>query len=88
MAITPRPGHSLTDLESAADAIIDELKAEGPTAEEIQKATAGEELDFLAQPAVEPREVVSADRTAPASTATRATSAPSTRSRWRSPPPT
>ena len=47
LAITPRPGHSLTDLEAAADAIIATLKAEGPTAEEIQKATAGEELGFL-----------------------------------------
>ena len=47
IAITPRPGNSLTDLESAAEAIIARLKAEGPTAEEIQKATAGEELGFL-----------------------------------------
>jgi zinc protease len=47
MTITPRPGHSLTDLEAAADAIIEKLKAEGPTAEEIQKATAGEELSFV-----------------------------------------
>ena len=47
MTITPRPGNSLTDLEQAADAVIDKLKAEGPTAEEIQKATAGEELAFV-----------------------------------------
>jgi zinc protease len=47
LAITPRPGHSLTDLELAADAIIEKLKIEGPTAEEIQKATAGEELAFV-----------------------------------------
>jgi len=47
LAITPRPGHSLTDLELAADAIIEKLKTEGPTAEEIQKATAGEELAFV-----------------------------------------
>ena len=46
-SITPRPGHSLTDLETAADAIIERLKREGPTAEEIQKATAGEELSFV-----------------------------------------
>jgi zinc protease len=45
--ITPRPGNSLTDLEQAADAIIAKLKAEGPTAEEIQKAIAGEELSFV-----------------------------------------
>ena len=47
MIITPRPGHSLTDLETAADAVIEKLKAEGPTPEEIQKAVAGEELAFL-----------------------------------------
>ena len=47
LMITPRPGHALTNLEAAADAIIDRLKQEGPTAEEIQKATAGEELSFV-----------------------------------------
>jgi zinc protease len=45
--IIPRPDHSLTDLEAAADAIIDKLKKEGPTADEIRKALAGEELSFL-----------------------------------------
>jgi zinc protease len=47
VTITPRPGHSLTDLEIAADAVIERMKREGPTAEEVQKATAGEELSFL-----------------------------------------
>jgi zinc protease len=47
MVITPRPGHSLTDLEAAADTVIEKLKADGPTAEEIQKAVAGEELSFV-----------------------------------------
>jgi zinc protease len=47
VTITPRPGHTLTELEAAADAVIDKLKAEGPTAEEIQRATAGEELSIL-----------------------------------------
>jgi zinc protease len=47
LTITPRPGHALTNLEAAADAIIERLKTEGPTAEEIQKATAGEELSFV-----------------------------------------
>ena len=45
--ITPRPGHTLASLEAATDAIIERLKAEGPTAEEVQKAIAGEELEFL-----------------------------------------
>jgi zinc protease len=47
MVITPRPGHSLTDLEAAADTVIEAIKADGPTAEEIQKAVAGEELSFV-----------------------------------------
>jgi zinc protease len=47
LMITPRPGHALTNLEAAADAIIERLKTEGPTAEEIEKATAGEELSFV-----------------------------------------
>jgi zinc protease len=47
LVITPRPGHSLTTLEAAADAIVERLKKEGPTAEEIQKAVAGAELDFV-----------------------------------------
>jgi hypothetical protein len=47
LMITPRPGHALTNLEAAAEAIIDRLKTEGPTAEEIQTATAGEELSFV-----------------------------------------
>ena len=47
MVVTPRPGHSLTDLEAAADTVIEALKAGGPTAEEIQKAVAGEELSFV-----------------------------------------
>jgi zinc protease len=47
VTITPRPGNSLTDLEAAADAIIERIKNEGPTAEEVQRATAGEELAFV-----------------------------------------
>jgi zinc protease len=47
ITVTPRPGHSLTDLEKATDAIFERLKAEGPTAEEIQRATAGLELQFV-----------------------------------------
>jgi zinc protease len=47
LTITPRPGRSLTDLETTADTIIDRLKSEGPTADEIRKATSGEELAFV-----------------------------------------
>jgi zinc protease len=47
MVITPRPNQSLTTLEADADAVIAKLKTEGPTPEEIQRATAGIELGFL-----------------------------------------
>jgi zinc protease len=47
LMITPRPGHTLTSLEAASEAIIERFKKEGPTAEEIQKAIAGEELGFV-----------------------------------------
>jgi zinc protease len=47
VTVTPRPGHSLTELEAAADAVIAKMKADGPTAEQVQKATAGEELSFV-----------------------------------------
>ena len=47
LTITPRPGHSLTELEAAADALLDKLKTEGPTKEEIQRATAGLEFSFV-----------------------------------------
>ena len=45
--VTPRPGNSLTDLEQAVDGIVETLKQQGPTAEELQKAKAGEELGFI-----------------------------------------
>jgi zinc protease len=47
LTITPRPGHSLTDLEAAADAVLDKLKGEEPTVEEIQRAAAGLEFSFV-----------------------------------------
>jgi zinc protease len=47
ITITPRPGHSLTELEASAEAILEKLKAEGPTRDEIQRATAGLEFDFV-----------------------------------------
>jgi zinc protease len=47
LVVIPRPEHSLTDLEAAADAVIARLKQDGPTVEEIQRALAGEELGFL-----------------------------------------
>jgi zinc protease len=47
ITITPRPGHSLTELEAATDTLLNKLKAEGPTQEEMQRATAGQEFDFV-----------------------------------------
>ena len=45
--ITPRPGNTLTDIEALADSVIEQFKKEGPTPQEIQKATAGLELSFV-----------------------------------------
>lgn len=47
LMVIPRPNHSLTDLEASADAIIEKLKKEGPTEDEIRRAAAGDELAFL-----------------------------------------
>lgn len=47
ITITPRPGHTLTELEAATDSIIERLKHEGPTAEEMQRASAGIEFAFV-----------------------------------------
>jgi zinc protease len=44
---TPRPGHSLTELEAKVDEVMQKFLTEGPTAEEMQKATSGSELSFL-----------------------------------------
>jgi zinc protease len=48
VTITPRPGNTLTSLELATDSIIDRLKRDGPTTEELQKAKAGLELRAIA----------------------------------------
>jgi zinc protease len=47
MVVIPLPGHSLTELEAAVDAVIQKFLSEGPTAAEMQKATSGAELNFL-----------------------------------------
>jgi zinc protease len=47
VVITPRPGHSLTELEAAMDSVIDRFQRAGPDAEELQRAKAGLELDFV-----------------------------------------
>ena len=45
--LTPRPGHTLEELERATDEVIARLKREGPTDQEVRKAKAGAELSFL-----------------------------------------
>ncbi|MFN2604119.1 MAG: M16 family metallopeptidase [Gemmatimonadaceae bacterium] len=47
--ITPRPGHTLAELEGTADSVIARLKADGPTAEELAKTKAGLEFQFVSQ---------------------------------------
>jgi zinc protease len=47
ITITPRPDVSLAQLEAVTDSIIDKLKREGPTADEVTRAKAGDELQFI-----------------------------------------
>jgi zinc protease len=47
ITVTPRPGITLTALEQEIDVVIDRLKKEGPTAQEIQAAIAPQELQFV-----------------------------------------
>jgi zinc protease len=47
ITVTPRPNASLTQLEVITDSVIDKLKREGPTADEIARAKAGAELSFI-----------------------------------------
>jgi zinc protease len=47
VTVVPRQDHSLTELETAVDQVIQKFLAEGPTAEELQKAKSGLELSFL-----------------------------------------
>ena len=47
ITVTPRPGSTLTALEEEIDAIVERLKKEGPTAQEVQGAIAPQELQFV-----------------------------------------
>ncbi len=46
--VTPRPGHTLAQLEAGTDSIMARLAREGPTAEEMRRTAAGLEFDFVA----------------------------------------
>ncbi|HEV2837372.1 MAG TPA: pitrilysin family protein [Pyrinomonadaceae bacterium] len=47
IVVIPRPEHTLTELEAAVDQVLQKFIAEGPTAEELQRAKSGLELNFL-----------------------------------------
>jgi len=47
LLVTPRPGHTLTELETMVDSIIEQFKREGPTADELKRVKAGQELGFV-----------------------------------------
>ncbi|HXT15229.1 MAG TPA: pitrilysin family protein [Gemmatimonadaceae bacterium] len=44
---TPRPGHTLTELETTTDSIIDRIKRDGPTADELARVKAGQQAQFI-----------------------------------------
>lgn len=47
MMLNPRPGNTLNDLLASADSVIDRFKREGPTADEMARALAGLEFQFV-----------------------------------------
>jgi len=47
ITITPRPGHTLTAIEATTDSIIQRLKSEGPTSDEMAKTSAGLEFALI-----------------------------------------
>jgi zinc protease len=47
IVVTPARGKSLTDIETSIDSLLERMKADGPTAEEIAGATASQDFDFL-----------------------------------------
>lgn len=49
ITITPRPGHSLTELEADADSVVAALRRDGPSVAEIERSKATLQLDFVSQ---------------------------------------
>ncbi len=47
IVITPRPSHTLAELETSADSVLTRFKREGPTAEEMARTSAGIEFSFV-----------------------------------------
>jgi zinc protease len=48
ITVTPRPGHTLAELQVACDAVLESLKRDGPTADELERAKAGVRFTFVA----------------------------------------
>jgi zinc protease len=48
IAVTPRSGHSLTELEADVDTLVAKLRRDGPTDDEIRRSKATLQLQFLA----------------------------------------
>jgi zinc protease len=47
LSATPRANHTLTELETQIDSILARLKKDGPTAQELERAKAGQQFAFL-----------------------------------------
>ncbi len=47
ISLTPRPGVALTELEASADSILARIRRDGPTDDEVKRARAGNELNFI-----------------------------------------
>jgi zinc protease len=47
IAATPRAEHTLTEIETQIDSVIAQFKRDGPTAEELNRVKAGQQLAFL-----------------------------------------
>jgi zinc protease len=47
VVVTPRPGTTLTSLETQVDSLIDIIKRDGPTADELKRVKAGQQRAFF-----------------------------------------
>ncbi|MEP6492425.1 MAG: pitrilysin family protein [bacterium] len=47
VTVTPRTGHTLTELETQVDSIIEQIKRDGPTADELKRVKAGQQRSSL-----------------------------------------
>jgi zinc protease len=47
MILTPRPGHTLEELETAADSVVARMKRDGPTADDLRRVKAAQQAQFI-----------------------------------------